>query len=376
MKTKRILYLDGLRGVAILSVIFFHAYSRWESIETFKQSEIFRIFFSYGFLGVNLFFSISGYVIYMSLRKFDNIMLFGFARYLRLAPAMIIASIFIFLSSFLIPERPLGVSNIQDFLPSITFIGPDFFSKILGIHVRSLDGAFWSLYVEVSFYFFSAIMFFGLKDKELKGLVVLFILYLILVFLMRSGLENIYAIGVKKILGDLGFGYYGWFLLGIYSCKYGHFFLKQKSVYSLILISLITIFAESMRYGGNLEILIASSVVASIFITPLFNKKIKLILSSNILLFFGFISYPLYLIHQNLVTGLAIKLYNSGIELPNFFYPLPFLILAILLSFLIAKLEPLIKNLFLKKFPNKLFGMQLNQKQKSIFKKKKFNSKY
>lgn len=350
MAKKRIAYLDGLRGIAILSVIFFHAYSRWGSIETFKQSETIRIFFSYGFLGVHLFFAISGYVIYMSLIKSDNIMMFGFSRYLRLAPAMIIASIFLYLSAFLIPERPLGTHNLYDFLPSITFTSPEFLTRILGIDIRDLDGAFWSLYVEVKFYFFSAVIFFILKDKKLKSLVVLYILYLILVVLVRSGFENFYFLETKKILSQLGLGYYGWFLLGIYSYKYQHLFLVHRRIYSLVFISLITIFAESMRNGGSVKILIAASVITLLFIAPLFNKKFKLILSSNILLFFGFISYPLYLIHQNLVTGLAIKLHNFGIELPDFFYPLPFLILAILLSFLIAKLEPLIKNAILKKF--------------------------
>jgi len=371
MAKKRIAYLDGLRGLAILSVIFFHAYSRWGEIETFRQSEIISFFFSYGFLGVHLFFSISGYVIYMSLIKSNNIMTFIFSRYLRLAPAMIIASVFLYLSAFLIPERPLGISNLQDFLPSITFISPEFLTKILDIDIRSLDGAFWSLYIEVKFYFFSAIIFFLLKDKNLKGVAVLFILYLTLVVLVRSGVENFYFLETKKLLSDFGVGYYGWFLLGIYSYKYQHLFLVHRRIYSLVFISLITIFAEAMRNGGSIKILTASVVVTLLFIAPLFNKKLKLILSSNILLFFGFISYPLYLIHQNLVTGLAIKLHNSGMEMPTFFYPLPFLILSILFSFLIAKLEPLIKNSLLKKIPNKIFGVQVTQKQNSIFKRKK-----
>ena len=74
LNRSRIGYLDGLRGVAILSVVLFHAYTRWGSIETFNQLEILKTLFSYGWLGVHLFFSISGYVIYMSLKKSENIL--------------------------------------------------------------------------------------------------------------------------------------------------------------------------------------------------------------------------------------------------------------------------------------------------------------
>jgi hypothetical protein len=362
MPVKRIFYLDGLRGIAILSVIFFHAYSRWGEIETFKQSHFFRIFFSYGFLGVHLFFAISGYVIYMSLRRSDNLLMFGFARYLRLAPAMIVASLFLYLTSFFIPERPRGQPNFQDFLPSIFFINPEFLTKILGIYIQDLDGAFWSLYVEVKFYFISSVIFFILRDKQLRGIVSLFILYLIIEVLVRIGFGNIYVLFTKKILSYLGVSYYGWFLLGIYSYKLSHFPSGHRCIYSLAFIFLITVLAESMSNAGSIEILIASTVVALLFVYPLFSMNFKLILSSRALLFFGFISYPLYLIHQNLVTGLAIKLHNSGFELPNFIYPLPFLVLAILLSLLIAKLEPVIKNLFLKKVPTKLFGIKLFRK--------------
>lgn len=360
MPAKRIIYLDGMRGLAILGVCFFHAYSHWEEIQPFNQSEIFKIFFSYGFLGVNLFFSISGFVIYASLRNSDNILMFGVARYIRLAPAMFIASIFLYFSSLFIPERPIGIANIQDFLPSLTFIDPKFLTKILSINVKSLDGAFWSLYIEVQFYFVSSVIFFLLKDKELRGLLSMFILYLAIEMLTKIGLDNIYVLSIEKILSNLGAKYYGWFLIGIYCYKYKHSPLTSN-LYSLFLICLITVFLDFHKSGGKMSILIASAVVALLFIFPLFNKKLKLFLSSNIFLFFGFISYPLYLIHQNLVTGLAIKLYNSGIELPNFFYPLPFLILAVLLSFFIAKLEPLIKTYFFKKVPIKIFYVKLKR---------------
>jgi peptidoglycan/LPS O-acetylase OafA/YrhL len=295
----------------------------------------------------------------MGLKKFDNMLMFSFARYLRLAPAMIIASIFLYFSYFLIPENPRGIANLQDFLPSITFINPGFLTKILGIDIRGLDPAFWSLYVEVKFYFFSAILFFILKDKNLNGLVILYIFKLLLVALIKFKIEPNYVLTANKILEQLGINYYGWFLLGVYSYKYTQ---TLSARHTLMFTMLITVSSESIINGGNIAILIASTITALLFVVPLFNQKFKSILSSNILLFFGFISYPLYLIHQNLVTGLSIKLYNSGLKLPSFYYPLPFIALIILIAFLIAKLEPLIKNFLKKNVPIKLFGIKINKK--------------
>ena len=363
MITKRISYLDGLRGVAILYVVFFHAYSYWGAVETFDQSKLLRIFFSYGFFGVYLFFSISGYVIYMSmsLNKSSNMLTFGFSRYLRLAPLMFVASVLLYLSSFLIPERPIGSANLQDFLPSILFMQPGLLTKILSVDIQVLDGSFWSLFVEVKFYFLSAILFFVFKDKELKGLLILYILYLLLMILVKLGIEQSYVLLTKKFLALLGVNYYGWFLLGIYSYKYTHR-LSARHIYSVVLIALITIPAQSMMHGGSVAILIASAVTVLLFIAPLFNRDLRYVLSSKVLLFFGFVSYPLYLIHQNLVTGLAIKLHNSGLELPSFVYPLPFIVLVILVAFLMAQLEPSIKTLLLKIIPNKIFNISLTRK--------------
>ena len=66
--SKRVDYIDGLRGVAIINVVLFHAYSRWTSIEPFEQSSFFTKIFQTSWLGVELFFIISGYVIFLTVR--------------------------------------------------------------------------------------------------------------------------------------------------------------------------------------------------------------------------------------------------------------------------------------------------------------------
>ena len=63
----RLAYLDGMRGVAILLVLLFHAFARWPDLvpygDQYQSVPLFRV----GFIGVNLFFIISGFVILMTL---------------------------------------------------------------------------------------------------------------------------------------------------------------------------------------------------------------------------------------------------------------------------------------------------------------------
>ena len=352
----RIKHLDGLRGLAIIWVVLFHAFSRWGKIETFNQSELVVELFSFGWLGVQLFFAVSGYVIYMSLFKSQNFIMFGLARYLRLAPAMIIASILLYLTSFYIVERPLGVANLQDLLPSLTFVEPGLISKISGWEVGSLDGAFWSLYVEVKFYVIVAVLFYLVRDRNLSGLVAIYFFWLLSTYLVKViGIENEILMMLKKIVSHFGTRHYGWFLIGIWAYKYS----SEATIrnFSMVLLFALVAVLET----GEVAMIIASSVTAALFVLPLVIKKIQDVLSSSFLYFFGFISYPLYLVHQNIVTGMAIKLHNYYPDLPGFVYPIPFIILVIIVSYLLARIEPRIKGIFSSAIPNTFLGHKLHR---------------
>ena len=357
MNENRIQYIDGMRGIAILSVVFYHAYSRWGTKEPFDQTDILVNLFSYGWLGVHLFFSISGYVIYKSIQRSDNFFMFASARYLRLAPSMFVAAILIYISSFIIPERPLGKANIADFLPSLTFVGPGLISKITGLDVKSLDGAFWSLYVEVKFYFVIAIVFFVFKDKRLNILLFLYLGWIVCTMFIYFQIENNLIETIHKILSYLGVNYYGWFLLGIYTYR----FQSESSITKIIIWGLISTLAAFTTDFGNVGTTLASSMVALFFLLAFVWAKLRVILSSKFFLFFGFISYPLYLLHQNIVTGLSIKLFNYIEELPTYIYPIPFLIIVMILSYLIAKLEPVLKNELKKLLPKNALGFNLKR---------------
>ena len=357
-KVNRISYIDGLRGLAILAVVFFHAYSRWGSVEPFEQNAILANLFSYGWLGVNMFFCVSGYVIYMTLLKTNNFFMFGLARYLRLAPAMLIASLLIYVTAFFIIERPMRSPSLIDFIPSLTFVQPEIFNEILGTEMRSLDGVFWSLYVEVKFYFIVAFLFYIVGDKKLYSLNLVFILWLILA--INNNLDTFDNASTDLIfytLNFIGINFYGWFLLGIIAYKYEVNKTKTNACFLFLMLILAALSSSFEDFKNFLPALIA----ASIFVAPIFLEKFKDLLSSDKLLFMGYISYPLFLIHQNIVTGLAIKFHTIYPNLPSFVYPIPFILIVVFVSNLIANLEPKFKKLLKNIFPKRLFGYQLQK---------------
>ena len=67
---ERIKLLDSFRFIAILMVLLFHYYSRWNGIHYQIEGDL--LGFKYGYLGVEFFFMISGYVIYFTLTKTEN----------------------------------------------------------------------------------------------------------------------------------------------------------------------------------------------------------------------------------------------------------------------------------------------------------------
>lgn len=69
MSKQRLEYLDGLRGLAILWVLLYHFFSRWAELIPFGSTYQQWLIFEMGDLGVNLFFLISGFVIFMTLNN-------------------------------------------------------------------------------------------------------------------------------------------------------------------------------------------------------------------------------------------------------------------------------------------------------------------
>ena len=84
----------GLAGLAALAVVLFHYTVRYDELFTYASPPLFRA--TQGFYGVEFFFGISGFVIFMTLDRSRRAMDFVVSRFSRLWPALALVSLMIF----------------------------------------------------------------------------------------------------------------------------------------------------------------------------------------------------------------------------------------------------------------------------------------
>ncbi len=169
MEVKRLSILDGLRFVAILMVILFHYYSRYCIPSYISYENVNTSYFEHGYLGVELFFIISGFVITLTLDKSKNFADFMKRRLIRLWPAMLLCSVLTFGFMHIFDDGDLFAKSKQfaNLLVSNTFINPELFNNLFSTHLAYIDGAYWSLWVEICFYFLVGGLFF-IDKKNLQ----------------------------------------------------------------------------------------------------------------------------------------------------------------------------------------------------------------
>lgn len=122
----RFTFIDALRGLASLSVVIFHIHAGTVAVAFFAiMPQWLQIILKHGYLGVQVFFVISGFVISYSLRNtkmdFTYLCNFTLRRFIRLSPPYWIAialTVFVWvLSNVLLPDRvaPLPLLKMQLF---------------------------------------------------------------------------------------------------------------------------------------------------------------------------------------------------------------------------------------------------------------------
>ena len=340
----RMPYLDGLRGLAILIVVLFHAYVRWSSILPFGASFEDVAIISNGFLGVQLFFMISGFVIFMSLDRSADLLDFAWRRWLRLFPAMLLCSLVIYISAPLMPERPAGPAPASQLIPGLTFIDPVWW-KLVGFDLRAIDGAFWSLFVEVQFYAIAGAIYFCVgRTIALATIIGVFAFTLAPSLLVWFSLQPTSVPGLVssvKFVTAIGCGQYGWFGAGILLYQ----FTRDNSVAALLGAFCLILISAGLQPNWDFETKAWAISLGMLFISAVCFPIMQRVLSIPPLLFLGAVSYPLYLCHQNIVAALTIKIGNWVPDLPYVLMPFPPMLLVVTIAWLVAKYgEPDLKR--------------------------------
>lgn len=270
----RLKELDILRGFAALNVVLYHYTTRYREI--YQHDYPAKFDWIYGYYGVELFFVISGFVIYMTLHKVKSTKDFVFKRYKRLFPTYWTCLLITLFMIFLLDDVTMTKSSFFQIITNLTMI-----QGVFG--VPDIDGVYWSLLPELFFYVFMAFVY------HIGWVTKIRIIAIVWLALMLSNQLDILPFGA--------------FFLNL---KYGMFFLAGMLFYDLkfnrghwtdhllILLCLITAIWVHQT-PACVYVFTGIFIIFYLFIYD----KLK-ILSFPPLLFLGYISYPLYLLHQNI----------------------------------------------------------------------------
>jgi peptidoglycan/LPS O-acetylase OafA/YrhL len=151
----RLSWLDALRGLAALTVVYWHM----RPLADFGVPSKVWQFFDLGKCGVVLFFLISGYIIPISLERTGDLRKFWISRIFRLYPAFLVAT------TLMLVLMTAGASSFPGQLVQHTTVGlvahATMTQGLLG--VSNLVAIYWTLSYEMVFYFVVAGLFaFGL----------------------------------------------------------------------------------------------------------------------------------------------------------------------------------------------------------------------
>lgn len=339
-------YIDGLRALAVLPVIFFHA--------DFN-------FFDGGFVGVDIFFVISGYLITnliikdLYVKKF-RLKDFYLRRARRILPILyFIIFLSLLVSIFLMTGDQLKFFSTQT-ISVIFFISNFFFWKNTGYfdpnsEIQPLLHT-WSLGVEEQFYIFFPIFLIIIWSFFRKRLVFLILIISFLSFLLSQIGGNF---KVQNITNEFPFFTLPFNLF--WQASSANFYLPFGRIWELLSGSLIAIFLYKRKILDKKSnnyfsvagyFLIAGSIIfftehiqyPSIYtILPVIGSALLIIYSTKStlsykfltfkpLVFLGLISFSLYLWHQPLF---AFNRIFYGLDL-SFFHKMNIIILAFFLS--------------------------------------------
>lgn len=301
---KRLRYIDGMRGAAILAVVFFHYFSRWTPPNNpenlYPYGSLFSAYAAWGKYGVQLFFVISGFVISMTLFSCKGFREFFVRRFARLFPVMLLSSCLTFIIISLIGAPPSFKVKISYFLPSLTFVDPLLLNGLFGIHsIRSMDGAYWSIFVEIHFYIIAAIVFFLNKLFFARN----FLLTMIACTFLQCILLALHQTKLSIFWQNISIvSHLPWFSIGM-----GFYFLQvgKRDKYSdLLIVSGIILLLFDYALAQNIGGCLASVIIPALFFSVIRYPVMQKMMSARWVSLIGLCSYSLYLLHQKIGVSL------------------------------------------------------------------------
>ncbi|CAG5071620.1 hypothetical protein DYBT9623_03613 [Dyadobacter sp. CECT 9623] len=283
--------LDALRGLAAISIVIFH-------FTINNSGKLLGWEFSYGVTAVDIFFMISGFVIFQSIGNIKNWQDFVVKRFARLYPAFWYCMLITAFVAVLMEPHAVNPSRI---LANATMAAAYF-------GMEDLDGSYWTLLVELIFYLWILAIFVSNRLNFIEQIGAVCVLLIVVFHAMRPFYPEFYQFLIRKV--QL-LNHFPLFFSGIlfYQIKCGRHILRN------IILLLPTLLASFYLHdkGGTSQYhisfighCIAITLFHAVFVLFIFGK-LKF-LAVKPLLMLGNISYCLYLIHQYVGLQIITKL--------------------------------------------------------------------
>lgn len=313
--THKRLDVEGLRAIAVLAVLFFH-------LQLFDANG--------GFVGVDVFFVISGYVIFRNITerwiKGDfSFVSFSIKRFFRIYPALLLVILLTLLAGFFLLTTQeytnLSVSSLMALVSASNIYYADQFDYFADSAITKPLLHSWSLAVEMQFYvLFAFILVVIPKKRRNKNLLVLILLSITLI----SFLANLYFCYIKNDTTKafyLPFGRFWQMSLGALvavwegqSRAFNENSTSNKKTFIinnisfctlLLLIASFWLIGENSNFPGFIILLPTLLTVCLLVVNSYNNGSISAkILKLPIFNFIGKISYSIYLLHWPIIVFL------------------------------------------------------------------------
>lgn len=333
----RLQLLDYGRFIAAFVVVLFHL--TFNGIVNGKIDSISYYtpliqFTKYGYLGVEFFFMISGYVIFFSAQN-SSPSKFVVSRALRLYPAYWFAVLFTASFAFFWGGEMMSV-YLNQVLANLTML-----QSFIGVH--HVDGVYWTLVYELQFYFAVFLLLLLGFGNRLRIVFMLWPILFLIAFVLK--IDSAIYLG----------GYFYYFSAGTILA------MMRDRVSVKEIASLLAVFALALNFSvtqANIKSEITSITFSPIIIVTIVtlcflffliqnSKKVahfNLPLSKQL----GALTYPIYLIHAHFGYMLLSKFASEDNKIYVYFMIIPLiLIISFVLNWFVEiKLHTFWKKLF------------------------------
>lgn len=284
----RLVELDALRGIGAIAVVLFHLTTRFPEI--FPKADHIPVRFWAGEYRVLLFFAISGFAIFFTMDRLKYASDFIVNRMSRLLPAYWVAMCLTLAFVHFGDVTPLQIPLLP-ILANLTMLQSYFY-------LPAVDGAYWTLEVEIGFYASMlciwAVIGFGRLERIALG-------WLALRWLMYFWQDMPSRVAAVMVLQYVPFFIIGMLFYRIWSGQRS--WPAQIPFFAAALSTVLVIDGVDMALAGCGLILIFWAALAGglrfLCVRPI--------------LWFGSISYSLYLVHQNIGFVIMLKAHEAGL---------------------------------------------------------------